>query len=239
MQLKDKLILALDMPDPSKAIETVDMLGEWVNVFKIGFELFLAGGPDIVKKIGDKGKKIFLDLKFHDIPNTVLRSAELASRMGVYMFNVHTSGGSEMMKRCQERVVEVCLKENLDRPKVIGVTVLTSISQDQFKGELGFSHTIKTHAKQLASLAKQCNLDGVVASGHEASMIKRHCGDDFIVVTPGIRPSWSPPDDQQRTMTPKDALKNGADYIVVGRGILGHDDPLNAVELISLEVMSV
>ncbi len=239
MRLKDKLILALDMPDPDKAIETVDMMSDWVNVFKVGFELFLAGGPDIVKKIANKGKKIFLDLKFHDIPNTVLRSAEIASRMGIYMFNVHTSGGSEMMRRCNERVLEVCEREGLEKPKIIGVTVLTSISQEQFKGELGYSHTLKNHAKGLASLAKECGLDGVVASGHEASMIKKHCGKEFLVVTPGIRPSWSPPDDQQRTMTPKDALKSGADYIVVGRGILGHTDPMDAVELISLEVLSV
>ena len=236
--LKDKLILALDTSDPGHALDIVDLLSEWVNVYKVGFELFLAGGPSIVERINDKGKKVFLDLKFHDIPNTVTKAAETAARMGVYMFNVHASGGSEMMKRCRDRVAEVCLKENLDRPRIIGVTVLTSISQQEFRGELGFSHTIKTHVKHLASLAMKAGLDGVVASGHEASMIKSHCGDRFLVVTPGIRPSWTPPDDQQRTMTPRDAIRSGADYIVIGRGILGQEDPLKAVELISLEVMS-
>ncbi len=238
LSLKNKLILALDMSDRDQALGTVDMLGDWVNVFKVGFQLFLSTGPGIVGDIIKKGKKVFLDLKFHDIPNTVMHAAEEAARMGVYMFNVHTSGGFEMMRRCNERVVDVCEKKNLERPKIIGVTVLTSISQEAFKGELGFNHTIKTHAKHLASLAESAGLDGVVASGHEASMIKSHCGSDFLVVTPGIRPSWSPPDDQQRTMTPKDALKSGADYIVVGRGILKQEDPLKAIELISLEVMS-
>lgn len=237
--LKDKLILALDMSDPDHALAVVDQLHDWVNVYKVGFQLFLSSGPGIIEKLHHKNKKVFLDLKFHDIPNTVMRAAEAATRMGVYMFNLHTSGGSEMMRRCNDRVVELCSKENLARPKIIGVTVLTSISQAEFKGELGYKQTIKTHAKHLATLAMQSGLDGVVASGHEASMIKSHCGNGFIVVTPGIRPSWSPPDDQQRTMTPKDALKNGADYIVVGRGILGQEDPLKAVELISLEVMSV
>jgi len=175
----------------------VDQLDDWVNVYKVGFQLFISAGPDIIERLHNKGKKVFLDLKFHDIPNTVMRAAEVASGMGVYMFNLHTSGGSEMMKRCKDRVVELCLKNNLERPKIIGVTVLTSISQEEFKGELGFQHTIKTHVKHLASLAMQSGLDGVVASGHEASMIKSHCGENFLVVTPGIRPSWSPPDDQR------------------------------------------
>ena len=227
------------MSDPDYALDIVDRLGDWVNVFKVGFELFISAGPGIVDKINSKGKKVFLDLKFHDIPNTVMRAAEVAAKMGVYMFNVHASGGSEMMRKCKERVVEICLQENIEGPRIIGVTVLTSISQDEFKGEMGFQHSIKTHVRHLASLAMKSGLDGVVASGHETSMIKSHCGEKFLVVAPGIRPSWSPPDDQQRTMTPRDALKNGADYIVVGRGILGQDDPVKAVELISLEVMSV
>lgn len=238
MPLKDKLILALDISDPDYALEIVDKLSDWVNVFKVGFELFLSGGPAIVEKIIKKEKKVFLDLKFHDIPNTVMRAAEASTKMGVYMFNVHTSGGSEMMKRCRDRVAEISVKENLNKPSIIGVTVLTSISQEEFKGEMGFHHSIKTHVKHLTGLAVESGLDGVVASGHEASMIKSHYGDQFLVVTPGIRPSWSPPDDQRRTMTPRDALKSGADYIVVGRGILGQDDPVKAVELISLEVMS-
>lgn len=239
MPLKNKLILALDVSDPSYALEIVDRFSEWVNVFKVGLELFVSGGPGIVGEIQKRGKKVFLDLKFHDIPNTVLRAAEVALRMGVFMFNVHVSGGTEMMKKCADRVVELCLKENLERPKIIGVTVLTSISQAEFKSEMGFQHSIRTHVKHLASLALRSGLDGVVASGHEAAMVRSLCGEKFIIVTPGIRPSWSLPDDQKRTMTPKEALISGANYIVMGRGILSQPDPLKAVELISLEVMSV
>lgn len=239
MPLKNKLILALDVSDPAYALEIVEKFGEWVNVFKVGLELFSSAGPAVVEQIQKKGKKVFLDLKFHDIPNTVMRAAEAAVRMGVFMFNVHTSGGSEMMRKCSSRIVELCLKENLHRPKILGVTVLTSISQQEFKSELGFQHSIRTQVKHLASLAQKSGLDGVVASGHEASLIRSVCGDKFIIVTPGIRPSWSPPDDQKRAMTPKEALINGADYIVMGRGILQQSDPIKAVELISLEVMSV
>jgi len=238
MSLKDKLILALDMQDMQKALDTVDIFSEWVNVFKVGLELFSSAGPDVIRKIHDKGKKVFLDLKFHDIPNTAMRAAEVAARHGVFMFNVHTSGGSRMMKMCSDRVNEICQSEGLARPKIIGVTVLTSIDQAEFKQEMSVNHTIRTHVKHLASLAQNAGLDGVVASGHEASMIRGHCGNDFIIVAPGIRPSWSLPDDQRRTMTPKDALSHGADYIVMGRGILGQEEPLNAVELISLEIMS-
>jgi len=236
--LKDKLILALDMQDSGKALDTVDTFSEWVNVYKVGLELFTSAGPDIVKKIHEKGKKVFLDLKLHDIPNTVMKAAEVAARLGVFMFNVHTSGGSGMMKKCRDRVHDICQGEGLQRPKIIGVTVLTSIDQTEFKQEMSVNHSIRTHVKHLALLAQNAGLDGVVASGHEASMIRSQCGDRFIIVTPGIRPSWSPPDDQKRTMTPKDALSHGADYIVMGRGILGQSEPLRAVELISLEIMS-
>lgn len=238
MALKDKLILALDMQDPGRALGTVDTFSEWVNVYKVGLELFTSAGPDIVNRIHDKGKKVFLDLKLHDIPNTVMKAAEVAARLGVFMFNVHTSGGSGMMKKCCDHVNTICQEEGLAKPKIIGVTVLTSIDQTEFKQEMSVNHSIRTHVKNLALLAQNAGLDGVVASGHEASMIRSQCGDKFVIVTPGIRPSWSPPDDQKRTMTPKDALSQGADYIVMGRGILGQDDPLKAVELISLEVIS-
>jgi orotidine-5'-phosphate decarboxylase len=214
------------------------MLGDYAGVFKVGFELFVSAGPKVVEDIQRKGKKVFLDLKFHDIPNTVTKAALAASRLGVYMFNVHTSGGLDMMKRCKDSVTESCLKENIQRPKIIGVTVLTSLDNGVLKNELSVSHGIKTHVKHLALLAQKAGLDGVVASPHEISMIKQHCGKDFLVVTPGIRPSWVAPDDQKRTATPKEALKNGADYIVMGRGILKQEDPIKALELISLEILT-
>lgn len=238
MPWKEKLIIALDVSDAKQALSIVDMLGDYAGVFKVGFELFVSAGPKVVEDIHNKGKKVFLDLKFHDIPNTVTKAALAASRLGVYMFNVHTSGGLEMMKRCRDSVSELCHKENIQRPRIIGVTVLTSINNEILKNEVGVYYSLKNHVKHLASLAQKAGLDGVVASPHEISMIKQHCGKDFLVVTPGIRPSWVPPDDQHRTATPKEALKNGADYIVMGRGILKQEDPIKALELISLEILT-
>ncbi len=238
MPAREKLILALDVGEPGYALEIVERFGDWVTTFKVGLELFLSGGPDIVRRIQERGKKVFLDLKFHDIPNTVVKSSLAATRLGVSMFNLHASGGFEMMKRAKDAVVETCLRENLPRPKIVAVTVLTSISQEEFRKEMGFQHSLRTHVKHLSSLAHRAGLDGVVASGHEVSMIRNSFGKGFVIVTPGIRPSWSPPDDQMRAMTPKEAIRNGADYIVVGRAVLSQKDPEKAIELISLEVLS-
>ncbi len=238
MPWKEKLIIALDVSNPKEAIDIVDRLSDFSSVFKVGFELFVSAGPKIVDDIQKRGKKVFLDLKFHDIPNTVNRVAIAAARLGVYMFNVHASGGLDMMKGCAEAVSDICVKENIVKPKIIGVTVLTSIDDNILKNELFVSHGVKSQVRHLASLAKKAGLDGVVASPQEISMIKKHCGDDFLVVTPGIRPSWVAPDDQKRTATPKEALKNGADYIVMGRGILKQEDPVRALELISLEILT-
>lgn len=238
MPWKERLIVALDVSDAAKAIEVVDRLGEDVKVYKIGFELFVSYGPALVQQIHDKGKRIFLDLKFHDIPNTVSKAAVAAVRHGVFMFNLHASGGYEMMKRTKDAVDEVCVKEGLDRPKVIAVTVLTSLGNDDLKNDLCIHHGTKAHVKHLASLTKKAGLDGVVASPQEIAMIKETCGKDFLVVTPGIRPSWQPPDDQQRTATPQQAIRDGADYIVMGRSILRHEDPIRAIEIISLEMLT-
>lgn len=239
MPWKEKLILALDVPDAKKALDIVDRFGDDVSIYKVGLELFILEGPKIVSEIHKRKKKIFLDLKFHDIPNTVTKAAIAATKQGVFMFNIHASGGFEMMRRCSEAIKELCYKENLTAPKIVGVTVLTSMNNDMLKSELCIPHGVKSHVKHLSVLAKKAGLDGVVSSVKEISIIKEYCGRDFLVVTPGIRPSWSPPDDQRRTATPKEALKEGADFIVMGRAILGHEDPIKALELISLEILSV
>ncbi len=238
MSYKERLILALDVPDLKKAISIVDEFGDSLSLYKVGLELFVSEGPKIVTEIHKRGKRIFLDLKFHDIPNTVTKAAIQATRLGVYMFNVHTTGGFEMMRRCSESVHELCYKEGIGRPKIIGVTVLTSLNNEILKNELFVSHGVKAHVKHLSELAKKAGLDGVVASVSETSLIKKHCGQDFLVVTPAIRPSWTPPEDQKRTATPKEAIKEGADYIVMGRSILQSEDPLKALDLISLEILS-
>ncbi len=238
MSWKDKLIIALDVSTAEKALGIVDMLGSDINTYKVGFELFISSGPSIVEQLHVKGKKVFLDLKFHDIPNTVSKAAIAAARLGVYMFNMHTWGGLDMMRRCRDKVDDVCIKENLQTPKMIGVTVLTSIGSEMLKNELCVQYGVKTQVRHLSSLAQKAGLDGVVASPQEISIIKNACGKEFLVVTPGIRPSWVPPDDQNRTATPQAAIKEGADYIVMGRGILKHEDPVRALELISLEILT-
>lgn len=235
---RHKIILALDVSDADYALEIVDAFSENIDIFKVGLELFTAGGPSVVEKIQNKGKKVFLDLKFHDIPNTVTKAALGATALGVYMFNVHASGGYETMKRCKDAVVEYCLKNNTAKPKIMGVTVLTSISPEMLKAELGIQHSLRTHVRHLASLAHKAGLDGVIASGQEVSMIRNHVGGGFIIATPGIRPSWSVPDDQMRTMTPRDAIREGADYLVMGRSILNQPDPLKALDLINLEILT-
>jgi orotidine-5'-phosphate decarboxylase len=232
----EKLILALDVSEYDYAVELVDKFEPYISIFKVGLELYTAAGPSIIDYIQKKDRRVFLDLKLHDIPNTVSKAGIAAARLGVFMFNVHASGGLDMMKRCKDDVVNVCLKENLKRPRIIAVTVLTSLSPEVLKNEVGIQHSMRTHVRHLAGLSLKAGLDGVVSSGQEAAVIRGHCGRGFLIVTPGIRTSWSPPDDQKRTMTPKQAIREGADFIVMGRAILGQPDPVKAIELINKEI---
>lgn len=238
MSAGDKLILALDVHEHDHALELIDKFSDYINIFKVGLELFLSCGPMIIEEINKKGKKVFLDLKFHDIPNTVSKAAIAATRLGAHMFNIHASGGLEMMKRCRESVIELCLKENLVRPKILGVTVLTSLTREVLRDELGIQYGLRTHVRHLSALALKAGLDGIIASAREVEVVRNHCGRGFLIVTPGIRPSWTPPDDQKRTMTPKEAIREGADYLVMGRAILQQPDPLKAIELINLEILA-
>jgi orotidine-5'-phosphate decarboxylase len=238
MPAREKIILALDVSDREYALNIVDRFADQVDVYKVGLELFISCGPGVVEEIKNRGKRVFLDLKFHDIANTVIKASLAATRLGVYMFNLHASGGTEMMRRAKDAVVDLCLKENIQRPKMLGVTVLTGLSQEVIKGELGVQHSLRTHVKQLSKLAVSAGLDGVVASGHEVATLRSHFGKDFLIVTPGIRTSWSPPDDQKRTMTPRQAIREGADYIVLGRAVLNQPDPYKALELITAEILT-
>ena len=236
MNMNDKLILALDVADYSYALELVDTFAAHIEIFKVGLELHTIAGAKIVEEIHKKGKKVFLDLKFHDIPNTVAKAGIAAARSGVFMFNVHASGGLTMMQKCRDEVVNVCLAENIAKPRIIAVTVLTSMSQEVMKHEIGIQHSLKTQVRHLAGLSLKAGLDGVVASAQEAALIRSHCGRGFLIVTPGIRPSWAAADDQHRMMTPKRALQEGADYLVMGRTILNHADPEQAIKLIQEEM---
>ncbi|UCE78136.1 MAG: orotidine-5'-phosphate decarboxylase [Nitrospiraceae bacterium] len=236
MSNNKRIILALDVPGHDYALDIIDKLGSYIDIFKVGLELHTIAGPAIIDEIHKRGKKVFLDLKFHDIPNTVSRAGIAAARHGVFMFTVHASGGYDMMKQCMDDVVKVCLKENINRPRVIGVTVLTSISKESLRNEVGIQHSMNTHVRHLTGLSLKAGLDGVVSSAHEAARIRGQGGSGFLIVTPGIRPSWTPVDDQKRTMTPKKAVQEGADYLVMGRAILGEKDPIKTIELINQEI---
>jgi orotidine-5'-phosphate decarboxylase len=236
MEADERIILALDTADPEEALQTVHRFRDEVGIFKVGSELFTAAGPRIVKEINLMGRKVFLDLKFHDIPNTVMKSSLAVANLGVFMFNLHALGGMEMMKTAAGRLSEHCLKHNVQRPKIIAVTILTSIDQKTLRDELGIELRMNAMVKHLAAMARRAGLDGVVASARDAEMIRGRFGKDFLIVSPGIRPSWAAADDQKRTLTPKEAIRAGADYIVLGRAVLGQPDPERALMNIKEEI---
>jgi len=233
---RDKLIVALDVDTKAKAMALVDALGDVAGRFKIGSQLFTAAGPDIVRDVIKKDAKVFLDLKFHDIPATVAAAGVEATRLGVSIFNIHASGGGEMMRRTAEAVSECAEREGLSRPKVIGVTVLTSSDAVELD-EVGISRSLADQAGLLTRLAIDNGMDGVVASPQEISLVRSISGaSDFIIVTPGVRPAGSNKHDQKRVMTPAEAIARGADYLVVGRPILSASDSVSATEKIIREI---
>ncbi len=225
-----KIIVALDYADAKSALALVDQLDPSLCKLKIGKELFTAAGPQLVETIINKGFKLFLDLKFHDIPNTVAKACMAASNLGVWMLNVHASGGVPMMQAAREGV-----DKSNHNPYLIAVTVLTSMNQETFN-QLGINKTIAEQVLDLAILTQQSGLDGVVCSAMEAQTLRLKLGQDFCLVTPGIRPANAKPDDQSRVVTPQDALNRGASYLVIGRPITQAQDPLNALRKIVQDI---
>ena len=236
MQAKDRIILALDVDSEEKALSLVEMLHPHVGLFKVGMQLFNSVGPDIVHRIDDLGGQIFLDLKFHDIPNTVGAVSRVAAGMGCMMFNVHCAGGRAMMEAAAGAVREAASKHGISRSLVLGVTVLTSLSQSQFNDELGIPGAIQDTVVKWAVMARESGLDGVVASPHEVRAIRESCGPDFLIVTPGVRPAWADTQDQKRVTTPREAVELGADYLVIGRPITASPDPVAAAQRITAEL---
>jgi orotidine-5'-phosphate decarboxylase len=231
-----RLIVALDHSDPLEASALVDTLADDVTSYKIGMELYHSNGSGLVTRLVDRGKHIFLDLKFHDIPNTVAQASKAVTRLGVAMFNVHAAGGSDMMKRAKDASLETAATLGKPAPLLLAVTILTSMNQQAFENDLGFSGRIEDKVLNWARMAQKAGLDGVVASAREAAAIKRVCGEAFLIVTPGIRPKGSMADDQQRVMDPATALREGADYLVVGRPVTRHKNPVEAARLILREM---
>lgn len=235
---KDKLIVVLDVETEQQALDIFRNLKDVAGMFKVGSQIFTAAGPRVVREIVEAGGRVFLDLKFHDIPNTVAAAGAEATRLGVSIFNVHACGGSEMMRRTSEAVTETAGREGLQRPVVIAVTVLTS-ADDSVLAEAGYSSGTTEQVRRLARLAATSGMDGVVASPHEVKLIRETVERrDFVVVTPGVRPLGAAHDDQRRVMTPAEAVRAGADYLVIGRPILKAPDPARAAQEIIEEMES-
>ena len=230
LQPRDRLIVALDVPGATQARRIVQTLGGTATTYKIGKQLFTAEGPQVVRDLVSSGRKVFLDLKFHDIPNTVAAAVKAAAQLGVGMMTVHASGGSKMLKAAVEAAAQ-----SPAAPVILAVTVLTSLSDSDLQ-ELGIAGNVQTQVLRLGALARAAGCGGLVASAQEAQELRRELGEDFAIVTPGIRPADSASGDQARVVTPRDAIAAGATHLVVGRPILDAPDPARAAEQIVQEI---
>jgi len=231
--MQNPIIVALDVPTAREALELAEELGPVVGAFKIGKQLFVSEGPDVVRKLKETGTKIFLDLKFHDIPNTVSKAVQSAIDLGVDMLTVHTSGGSEMLAAAEKTSTETAAVLGIDSPLILGVTVLTSMD-DANLAELGIQEETHGQVVRLAKLAASSGLRGLVCSPQEIKLLREELGNQIQLVTPGIRAESSPADDQKRTMSPAEAVKAGASWLVIGRPITLAEDPrAAAIEILN------
>jgi orotidine-5'-phosphate decarboxylase len=233
---KERLVVALDLDSDREALGLVDELLGTVGMFKVGHQLFTAYGPDIVRRIRDKGGRVFLDLKYHDIPNTVAKASREAVKLGVSIFNVHSLGGLDMMKAAVSAATEEADRQNSSKPLVLAVTILTSMDDTMLRRELKINRSLRREVTHLAELAQRAGMSGVVASPQEITMLRKAIRGPFVVLTPGVRPAWTGNDDQKRVMSPGDAVAAGADYLVVGRPVLKAPDRKEAVQRIIQEI---
>ena len=224
------IIVALDFPNEKEALALVDQLEPGRCRLKVGKELFTRSGPEFVKKLVKQNFDVFLDLKFHDIPNTVARACQAGADLGVWMINVHAMGGRKMLEAARE-----ALPSNESNPKLIAVTVLTSMGAEDLK-EIGLSSSPAEQVKHLATLTNDCGLDGVVCSPQEIALLREDLDNSFELITPGIRPQWSATGDQKRIMTPAEAIHAGSNYLVIGRPITQAENPMEALEKIEKEL---
>ncbi|CAH2031507.1 orotidine-5'-phosphate decarboxylase [Trichlorobacter ammonificans] len=233
-EAKDKIIFALDVHNLQEIDRFAALLSGKVGMFKVGKELFTTAGPAAVEAVKRHGGEVFLDLKYHDIPNTVAQAMLAAGRMGVKLANLHALGGPEMMSQAAE-AVRTNFSDS-ERPRLLAVTILTSSTQETLSA-VGIDHPVEQMVVRLAKLARESGMDGVVASPLEIEAIRAACGPDFLIVTPGVRPAFAAVDDQKRIMTPAEAVKAGADYLVIGRPIAKAADPAAAADLIVDEIV--
>ena len=234
-QARERLIFALDVEGFEEAEKWVKLLHGQVGVFKVGKQLFTRCGPEVVHMVRGAGAEVFLDLKFHDIPNTVAMAGAEACRLGVRMFNVHALGGAEMMARTVAEVDRLHPPGSLERPLLLAVTILTSSTEETLR-QVGIEHPVSDMVPRLAKLARASGMDGVVASPREVGLIREACGKNFLIVTPGVRPAFASLDDQKRVTTPAEAIAAGADYLVIGRPISVAADPVAAADRILEEM---
>ena len=228
-----RVIVALDYPDAAQALALVERLDPAMCRLKVGKELFTRSGPQLVETLQQRDFEVFLDLKFHDIPNTVAKACQAAAELGVWMVNIHTLGGSTMMQTAREALEQAAGP----RPWLIGVTILTSMGETDL-AEIGLTGSPADNVSRLAALARTAGLDGVVCSPHESARLTDELGRDFVLVTPGVRPAGAAVNDQQRIMTPAEALEAGSDYLVIGRPITQAEDPQSALEKINAEIQA-
>ena len=234
-QIGKRIIVPLDVPGEEAAIALIESIPQ-VTFWKVGLELFVSSGPSILEALKFRNKKIFLDLKLHDIPNTMAGAARAAGRYGANLLTVHAAAGKAALVATQAAAEEGAKAAGLAPPQVIAVTLLTSISSEALSGELQISASVNDYTRQMAQLAAASGLSGAVCSPHEAKQLREDCGQSFVLVCPGVRPTWAQKGDQQRTMTPSQAMALGASYLVIGRPITQADNPAAAFEKICQEI---
>ena len=238
-KIKEKIVLALDVTTIDEAKELINELKDYVGVYKVGLQFYTGNGDELFKLMNNMNLKYFLDVKLMDIPNTVAKASENIIEKGADFFNIHALGGKEMMQKCVESANRAAERLGREKPTILAVTILTSISNDKLHEELGINYEVSEYALRLAKLAKDAGVTGVVASTFEAKRIKDNCGKEFKVLCPGIRPAWSSKNDQQRLATPSLAIKEGADYLVIGRAVTAAPNRIEAMQKIYEEIEGI
>jgi orotidine-5'-phosphate decarboxylase len=238
MAIEDRIIVPLDVPTEQAAIALVEQLPQ-VTFWKVGLELFVSTGPEIIRTLKNRQKRVFLDLKFHDIPNTIAGATRQAAVYGVDLITVHATAGRRALQAASMAAIEGSQKAGCPSPQLIAITLLTSLSSRDLAFDLKIPVELPEYALQMALLAQETGLNGAVCSPQEVSQLREVCGDDFLLVCPGVRPSWAQTDDQRRSMTPADAIKAGADYLVIGRPITAAPEPVVAWERIGEELAAI
>jgi orotidine-5'-phosphate decarboxylase len=238
MAVEDRIIVPLDVPSEEAAIALVEQLPQ-VTFWKVGLELFVSTGSQIIRTLKHRQKRVFLDLKFHDIPNTMAGATRKAATYGVDLLTVHATAGRNALQEASMAAIEGSQKAGYPSPRLIAVTLLTSLTSRDLAFDLKIPLELSEYALQMALLARETGLNGAVCSPEEVEQLRQVCGDDFLLVCPGVRPSWARSDDQARSLTPSDAIKAGADYLVIGRPITAAPDPVAAWERICEELASI